>query len=448
MFFSHYFFNYQDKIKVKTLVFLTIIHLVLGVLMAMDSNIAFAHVILMLSIGAYFVIKDYNVELVLLIFYLSAIELSWRMAGSNLIFWEGGKYYISFLLMLSLLKKIFQNRAFFVYPLIYILIQSLSILLLDSDKYRYIEGISFNLSGHICLALSLIYFYEIRLSDRQQILIHIAMIVPIFSTAAMGIHEIIFNYDNIIFATETNMILSGNFGGNQYGIMIGISSFLCISSVIYFSHFLDKKSIIFLIFSAIIMGSLSLATFSRTAFYLVSISIILPLLIRFQFAIKKLIIAFMIVSTLFLTLVPIFDEISGDVFSKRYSSTSGTGRVKIMLADLEIFSNNIFAGVGPGGAQNFRAFSYGHRMAAHNEFSRILAEHGAIGFLTFLSIYYIIFKKRIFFSKKLGSYFQSIILITTLYLFVNGFRFAFPAVFFGYLTSSFYTKILYNRLKL
>ena len=67
----------------------------------------------MLSIGAYFVIKDYNVELVLLIFYLSAIELS-CMAGSSLIFWEGGKYYISFLLMLSLLKKIFQNRPFLV----------------------------------------------------------------------------------------------------------------------------------------------------------------------------------------------------------------------------------------------------------------------------------------------------------------------------------------------
>ena len=39
--------------------------------MIMNSNIAFAHVILMLSIGTYFIIKDKNVELVLLLFYLS-----------------------------------------------------------------------------------------------------------------------------------------------------------------------------------------------------------------------------------------------------------------------------------------------------------------------------------------------------------------------------------------
>ena len=77
----------------------------------------------------------------------------------------------------------------------------------------------------ICLViyvyLALIYFHEIRLSERQQILTHIAMIVPIFSTAAMGVHEIMFNYDKIIFTTETNMVLSGTFGGNWYGIMIG-----------------------------------------------------------------------------------------------------------------------------------------------------------------------------------------------------------------------------------
>ena len=36
--------------------------------------------------------------------------------------------------------------------------------------------------------------------------------------------------------------------------------------------------------------------------------------------------------------MPVFDEISGDTFSKRYSSASGSGRIKIMLADLDIFS--------------------------------------------------------------------------------------------------------------
>ena len=64
------------------------------------------------------------------------------------------------------------------------------------------------------------------------------------------------------------------------------------------------------------------------------------------------------------------------------------------MADLDIFSEVFFCRVGPGGAQEFRAYSYGHRVAAHNEFSRLLAEHGIIGFLTFLSMYFIILRKK------------------------------------------------------
>ena len=74
-----------------------------------------------------------------------------------------------------------------------------------------------------------------------------AMIVPIYSTAAMGLYEIVFQFDQIVFARETNQILSGDFGGNQYSIMVGHCAFFSIISLIYFQRFLDKKAIIFLV---------------------------------------------------------------------------------------------------------------------------------------------------------------------------------------------------------
>ena len=90
-------------------------------------------------------------------------------------------------------------------------------------------------------------------------------------------------------------------------------------------------------------------------------------------------------------MVPIFDEYSGGLFSKRFSSIDSSGRFDISLAEIEIFSKNIISGVGPGGANKYFPYLYGHRTASHNEFSRLLSEHGIIGFYSipnYLLYYY------------------------------------------------------------
>ena len=153
MLYNHIFFDIHDNLKIKTVAFLTVFHIVLGILIRMIPNIAVVHVIMTIFIGSYFVFKNFKIELGVLVIYISAIELTWRMAGSKYIFWEGGKYYISFLLLLGVLKNIYNNKSFSFYPVIYILLMSLSTVLLDFDAYRALKMLSFNLSGHICLGV-------------------------------------------------------------------------------------------------------------------------------------------------------------------------------------------------------------------------------------------------------------------------------------------------------
>ena len=64
-----------------------------------------------------------------------------------------------------------------------------------------------------------------------------------------------------------------------------------------------------------------------------------------------------------------------------------SGRAKIMALDLEIFRDYPLMGVGPGAAHHLRwRYGYGQTVAAHSEFTRMLAEHGLFGAISLLSI--------------------------------------------------------------
>ena len=85
------------------------------------------------------------------------------------------------------------------------------------------------------------------------------------------------------------------------------------------------------------MTTFSLITFSRTSLYLASISLLLPLIIKLQFSIKKIFFSSVLILSFIIIMVPIFDEYSGGLFSKRFSSIDSSGRFDISLAEIEIF---------------------------------------------------------------------------------------------------------------
>ena len=70
----------------------------------------------------------------------------------------------------------------------------------------------------------------------------------------------------------------------------------------------------------------------------------------------------------------------------------GSGRMLIMAIDLEIFSDNMLLGVGPGMANVLRAdYGYNKIVTAHSEITRVLAEHGLFGLVGICSLIFLSF---------------------------------------------------------
>ena len=65
-----------------------------------------------------------------------------------------------------------------------------------------------------------------------------------------------------------------------------------------------------------------------------------------------------------------------------------TGREDIARADLEVWFDNPVLGVGPGVAKEYRAATFGRAAAAHTEFTRLLAEHGILGLVALIILYW------------------------------------------------------------
>ena len=110
-----------------------------------------------------------------------------------------------------------------------------------------------------------------------------------------------------------------------------------------------------------------------------------------------------------------------------------TGRIEIYKIDFEIFKDNFFSGVGPGHATELRQqYGYGKTVAAHVEYSRMLAEHGLFGLISLIIL--LILPYSIFSNSKLARckfiilLFASLAMITMTH---SAMRIAMPSFIFG-----------------
>ena len=99
--------------------------------------------------------------------------------------------------------------------------------------------------------------------------------------------------------------------------------------------------------------------------------------------------AFLITIALVATLgvnviLPAIDDWTGGVMSERFSAIDPGLRRQMAEYDLKIFRENPVLGVGPGMAKRQRFSYFKHSIAAHTEYTRLLAEHGSFGLLALI----------------------------------------------------------------
>jgi hypothetical protein len=388
-------------------------HFFLGILTGVFPSGVFIWVMAAFAIGLYTAFtKSIRYPEYTFAAYLVGIELLGRMSASGIPH-EFIKYAVSSILMVSMMVK---PKPYTSYPFIVFMLLFLPGLLLTDggglEENRQL--ISANLSGPFCLAISALYFYNkpfdmvsLRALFRA-LLFPLAAILGFMVINTPDLSQIEFGFDSN-FATSI-------YGPNQMSsilglgiLIIGLGYFLKIR--LFGSYLLALAFLSFLLFRGLL-------TFSRGGM-ITPVILFAVVFIYFTWKVAgfnantvRMIFFAAIFSGLAIFLFQYTDELTGNKLSDRYKGVKRgkqiddidkltSGRTMIMYLDWEIFQDNPVLGVGAGMAKVLRKkYGYSVEVAAHNEFSRILAEHGVFGIGALLIMFFMPLK-RLFSSRKI-----------------------------------------------
>jgi O-Antigen ligase len=368
----------------------------LSLLVSSTLSILYSGAIVVLGLYKIFKTKNADGSAHLFAAFVIGVEVLFRMS-SGALGYEFGKYATMMFLIFGLMVER-RKRATPVTFIVFLLLLLPSIFVLDYPTFDDArQEISFNLSGPICVGISVIYFYKRKLNPAQLRRVLITILYPI---TALSIYLYFRSGDleGIKYTTESNFQASGGFGPNQVSTVFGLG--ILVIAISYFLNirlFRIKYLNIILLFTFLIRG---LATFSRGGVIAPLTAVILCIIImtltnqKFYLRIGKIVYAFLLLATAAFLGFNYVNDISGGLLEMRFKGESKSavdkeanlfnGRDDILMEDLNVFSKNVLLGVGPGMSGAKREEYGGNGVEAHVEFSRLLSEHGIFGLVAVL----------------------------------------------------------------
>lgn len=367
----------------KLLVFLGA-HVVLALLMVRFSGFATAHAVLVIAIGIAVAIFDSRAEHVAYFAaYIAGAEVLWRMTRAG-IFWETGKYAVSAILLISICRNLrFKGPLLPVLYLALLIPSAIMILALDVDEAT--GSISFNLSGPAALMVAAWFFWKVSLSKKQLQLVVVSLATPIIAIAVVVVHDMITNpWISYGYGKGSSFAGSGGFGPNQVSDALGLGALFVLFLTL--DETLPGTRRLIAVLVALWLGVQSTLTFSRGGMYNVAAAALLasPFLLKDPGTRAKVLVGVIVLLIFgYFVLLPRLEAFTSNTFSERFESVDTTGRSELAWSDVQIWRDNPVLGVGPGQAESYREADQ-EKMAAHTEFTRLLAEHGALGFAALL----------------------------------------------------------------
>ncbi len=371
----------QKIMSGKIIPVLLIAHIALAFVVRSSGLFATLYALITIGVGLYIALVSNNPKrIVWITAYIVGAEVLWRMTGAN-IFYETGKYAIIAILTIGFFRNNRGRNA--ALPILYIILLSISIpLTIFSQGFSQNarEMISFNLSGPLALGVCVLYFSQIKLDLKELQQVAWGITLPTVSILVLAAYST-FSTEKVIFYLDSNFLTSGGFGPNQVSALLGLGA------VMMFMVFITTPKIGLRLLSIGLMIAFliqSALTFSRGGIYNVVVCIFLAVVhFLFQKKGKGGVFIFLI----FLSVIggyffyPQLDQFTGGLLTQRFQDVDTTGRVVIAQADIAIWERNILLGVGPGVSAYEAAQYFGRYVAAHTEYTRLLAEHGIPGIL-------------------------------------------------------------------
>ena len=377
---------------------LVLIHIAMGILLY--YNEAFSTP-LFLGLMAYFIQKiilvpnSEKTRAVLLgCSYFVGIEVLFRITKAG-ISYEASKYLIVLFMLLGMFFKGVSGKAYPYFFYLLALIPSIIVASITlSFDVNFRTGVTFVLSGPICLGVATLFCYNRRVPKKllREMLLYI-LLPTIALTAYLYLYTP--NIRDVLSGTNSNRELSGGFGPNQVATALGLGMFAMVVRLFLQSPGVITKAINLIIFIAITFRAM--VTFSRggviTAILIIA-AFLATISHRSSYKQKQQIIgSFM----LFLFAVGVTWIISSNqtmgLIDKRYANENKlgeekkdltTGRLALFVDELEGFLSSPFLGIGANRAKDRRLMEDGQLAASHNEIGRLLSEHGLFGIIVLL----------------------------------------------------------------
>lgn len=390
----------MDKYE-KKYIALVLLHVAIGVLIYLIPPISKLYGFSIFILGLYYVIKtrNRNNEVLIVAAYIVGSEVFLRMTGGNILY-EFSKYGVMIFLSLGMYYSGFSKNAvpFWIYLLLLLpgVIIATETLNLKSDLRT---SIAFNISGPVCLGVASIYTYNRKILFSQLNNFLLSLGLPIISTT---VYLILYTPElkTILVSTSSNPATSGGFGPNQVATVLGIGMFIFFTRLIIAS----KTKLLFIINLIILFNIVyrGLVTFSRggmlTGFVMIALFLIMLYKDVSSYARSRLYILFVFMLVAFVLTWLYTSSQTGGLIDKRYANKDATGRMKesqftgredIWNSEIAAFEDHPVFGAGVAKGLEIRELATGGLIVvSHNEITRTLAEHGTMGIIALLIVFF------------------------------------------------------------
>lgn len=387
----------KEDLKYFNLIFF---HAVLGFLVYLFPFVAKIYGYAIFIFGIYYVIQTQNRrnEALVVAAYVVGSEVFLRMTGGNPLY-EIAKYGVIVFIFMGMYFSGFSKGAAPYWIFLLLLVPSVVISTFVLNNETDIKNsIAFNISGPVCLGVASLYTFRRKIPLDQMNTIILSMGLPIV-TCMVYLTFYTPNLQDVITSTESNSATSGGFGPNQVATFLGLGSFIFFSRIILESR--TKFMMALNVIIAINMSFRGMVTFSRGGMITGFLMIVLLLVFlyyksNFTGRVKLnyiiVFIAVAIVATWSYTSLQ-----TGGLINKRYANQDAKGRTKeskftgreeIAQNEIDLFLKNPIFGVGVGKGVELRHEETGIDVLSHDEITRMLAEHGSLGAVGLLILFF------------------------------------------------------------
>lgn len=387
--------------KDKNYMWLVLIHIFIGVIIYYTPIFVaqiYGYSILFVGIFIMITSQNKNNEVLHICAYIIGSEVFLRMTYGSPNH-EFAKYSLVFFLVMGIVYSGFSKFSLIYWVFLILLVPGIMIANEVIDyNVDFRKKIMFNISGPVSLGVASIYTYGKRMSINQMGNLLLLLGLPIISTATY-VNLYAPSIKESLTGTGSNEMLSGGFGPNQVATVFGLGMFIFFTRMILYS----RTKFMFIINSAIAfyISYRGFLTFSRggmmTGFGMIVV-FILFMYINSKYKGKVKLNYLLIIITAVMSITWIYTSFQTDgLINKRYAGQNAqgiekkdklSGRAELASDEIEMFLDYPFFGIGVGKGTELRSEKNGFLTASHDEITRMLAEHGSLGILGLMILFF------------------------------------------------------------